>query len=187
MVGKENNTERMIDHGGRARYFPWYFRLSHEPLRVNLRAFKESDMCEKMVSLDALPVPVDASHAQPGPEKQYMMIGTAPSRPPATSKAFSTTTSKTPTGGDSSNSRRPRLRMELISWTRAVLSDRTVRLKFNNHKQTHLAPRSAPVRISLPRCYRLQTHTLLHIARNLKWTSLNMYVDDGAILACKLT
>ncbi len=28
------------------------------------------------------------------------------------------------------------------------------------------------------------THALLRITQEIKWTSLNMYIDDGAILAC---
>jgi hypothetical protein len=75
---------------------------------------------------------------------------------------------------------------EIVSWIREFLSERTVRLKFNNHTSDPFdskvgTPQGSPISPVLSTLY---THALLRMTRHLKWTSLNLYIDDGAILAC---
>jgi hypothetical protein len=78
---------------------------------------------------------------------------------------------------------------EIVSWTRTFLSERTVRLKFNSHTSEPFnsevgTPQGSPISPVLSTLY---THALLHMTRGIKWTSLNLYIDDGAILACGKT
>jgi hypothetical protein len=75
---------------------------------------------------------------------------------------------------------------EIISWTKSFLAERTVRLKFNNHTSDTISsevgtPQGSPISPVLSTLY---THALLRVLRDLRWTSLNLYIDDGAILAC---
>ncbi len=75
---------------------------------------------------------------------------------------------------------------EIVSWTKAFLTNRTVRLKFNKHTSDPFnskvgTPQGSPISPVLSTLY---THALLCMTRHLKWTSLNLYIDDGAILAC---
>ena len=81
------------------------------------------------------------------------------------------------------------LATEIIAWTATFLSDRFVRLKFNNHMSDPFAsevsmPQGSPISPVLSTLY---THALLHKTQDLKWTSLNLYINDGAILACGKT
>ena len=75
---------------------------------------------------------------------------------------------------------------EIVSWTKTFLSEQTVCLKFNSHTSEVFnskvgAPQGSPISPVLSTLY---THALLQATRDLKWTSLNLYIDDGAILAC---
>jgi len=78
---------------------------------------------------------------------------------------------------------------EIVSWTKSFLSERSVRLKFNSHTSEPFSskvgtPQGSPIS---PVLSTLFTHALLRVTRDIKWTSLNLYIDDGAILACGKT
>ncbi len=77
----------------------------------------------------------------------------------------------------------------IVDWISAFLSDHTVQLKFNSHTSEPFSlevgtPQGSPISLVLSVLY---THALLHITQEIKWTSLSMYIDDGAILACRET
>jgi len=78
---------------------------------------------------------------------------------------------------------------EIVSWTKSFLSERSVCLKFNSHTSEPFSsevgtPQGSPIS---PVLSTLFTHALLRVTRDIKWTSLNLYIDDGAILACSKT
>jgi hypothetical protein len=75
---------------------------------------------------------------------------------------------------------------ELVNWCRSFLTDRSVRLRFNGQTSDPFdfavgTPQGSPVSSVLSTIY---TSPLLHIMRRRDGTSLNMYIDDGAIFAC---
>ena len=78
---------------------------------------------------------------------------------------------------------------EIISWTKAFLSERTVRLKFNSHVSDPFSlevgtPQGSPISPVLSSLY---THALLRVTRDIRGAALNLYIDDGAIFACGKT
>jgi len=72
---------------------------------------------------------------------------------------------------------------ELVSWCKSFLTNRSVHLKFNGKSSDPLETEvGMPVSPVLSIIY---TSPLLHLMQSWNNTLLGMYIDDGAIFACR--